>query len=465
MNDVSQSTVILKPAKAGQPFDFDVTIVGAGPVGLALAGWLARRSATRALKIALVDAREPEDSIADPRAIAVSHGSRMILEPLRWPADATAIHRIHVSQRGHFGRTLIDHGEHGLPALGYVLRYGSIVHGLAEAVHATSVHWFRSTSAAAPTQELDGVTLPIETAGVTRQLRTRILVNAEGGLFGDQKSSGRVAGKRAAKGASTSADRQVGHGAADDDNARSQAADSATKSADRQAGRDGEAARRAGGGVAETGTRDYGQTALVGTVTVSAPQPHVAWERFTSQGPIALLPMGGVRGADYALVWCCAPEEAARRAQLSDEDFLRELGAAFGDRMGRFTHIKGRASFPLGLNAVETLVNGHVVAIGNAAQTLHPVAGQGLNLGLRDAHALADALSAEGPTPLALATFAQRRALDRRMTIGATDTLARLFTIDFAPLAIMRGLALTALEFLPPVKTALARQMMFGQRR
>ncbi|NPT53418.1 UbiH/UbiF/VisC/COQ6 family ubiquinone biosynthesis hydroxylase [Paraburkholderia elongata] len=411
MNDVSQSTVILKPAASDHPFDFDVTIVGAGPVGLALAGWLARRSATQALKIALIDAREPEDSIADPRAIAVSHGSRMILEPLRWPADATAIQRIHVSQRGHFGRTLIDHSEHGLPALGYVLRYGAIVHGLAEAVHATSVHWFRSTSAAAPTQELDGVTLPIETAGVTRNLRTRILVNAEGGLFGDQKTAG-------------------------------------------------SAGRSAGGG-----TRDYGQTALVGTVSVSAPQPHVAWERFTSQGPIALLPMGGVRGANYALVWCCAPDEAARRAQLPDDEFLRELDAAFGNRMGRFTQIKGRASFPLGLNAVDTLVKGHVVAIGNAAQTLHPVAGQGLNLGLRDAHALADALSAEGPTPLALATFAQRRALDRRLTIGATDTLARLFTVDFPPLAALRGLALTALEFAPPVKTALARQMMFGQRR
>jgi 2-octaprenyl-6-methoxyphenol hydroxylase len=416
MNDLPQSTVILKPAVSDHPFDFDVTIVGAGPVGLALAGWLARRSATQTLKIALIDAREPEDSIADPRAIAVSHGSRMILEPLRWPADATAIQRIHVSQRGHFGRTLIDHSEHGLPALGYVLRYGSIVHGLAEAVHATSVHWFRSTSASAPTQELDGVTLPIETAGVTRLLRTRILVNAEGGLFGDQKSGKRAGGKP-------------------------------------------------GSLAGEGDTRDYAQTALVGTVSVSAPQPHVAWERFTSQGPIALLPMGGVRGADYALVWCCAPDEAARRSQLSDEDFLRELGAAFGSRMGRFTQIKGRASFPLGLTAVDTLVNGHVVAIGNAAQTLHPVAGQGLNLGLRDAHALADALSAEGPTPLALATFAQRRALDRRLTIGATDTLARLFTVDFPPLAALRGLALTALEFVPPVKTALARQMMFGQRR
>jgi 2-octaprenyl-6-methoxyphenol hydroxylase len=405
MNEVAQpSTDTPQDTQADAPFDFDVTIVGAGPVGLALAGWLARRSATQALSVALVDAREPEDAMSDPRAIAVSQGSRMILEPLRWPGDATAIRRIHVSQRGHFGRTLIDHTEHGLPALGYVLRYGSIVHSLAEAVHATPVHWFRSTAALQPVQADDGVTLPMENAHVARNLRTRILVSAEGGLYHEQPS---------------------GTGA----------------------------------------TRDYGQTALVGTVTLSAPQPHVAWERFTSEGPIALLPTGGVRGADYALVWCCSPEEAARRAQLSDDAFLVELGAAFGNRMGRFTQIKGRASFPLGLNAVDTLVKGRVVAIGNAAQTLHPVAGQGLNLGLRDAHALVDALAQHGATPVALAAFAARRALDRRLTIGATDTLARLFTIDFPPLATLRGLALTALEFVPPVKTALARQMMFGQRR
>ncbi|CAG4886177.1 UbiH/UbiF/VisC/COQ6 family ubiquinone biosynthesis hydroxylase [Paraburkholderia saeva] len=401
MNEVAQPSA--QPA-AESRFDFDVTIVGAGPVGLALAGWLARRSATRALSVALIDARDPDDAVSDPRAIAVSQGSRMILEPLRWPGDATTIQRIHVSQRGHFGRTVIDHAEHGLPALGYVLRYGSIVHALAEAVRETPVHWLRSTSALPSTQEHDGVTLPLESAHVKRTVRTRILVNAEGGLYHEQKS---------------------GSGA----------------------------------------TRDYGQTALVGTVTVSAPQPHVAWERFTPGGPIALLPMGGVRGADYALVWCCSPDEAARLAQLDDAAFLHALCAAFGDRMGAFTHIKGRASFPLGLNAVDTLVKGRVVAIGNAAQTLHPVAGQGLNLGLRDAHALVDALAQHGATPLALAAFAARRALDRRLTIGATDTLARLFTVDFPPLATLRGLALTALEFLPPVKTALARQMMFGQRR
>ncbi|MGF6241292.1 2-octaprenyl-6-methoxyphenol hydroxylase [Paraburkholderia sp. GAS38] len=413
MNDVSQPAGVPQPGSPDAadtpevPFDFDVAIVGAGPVGLALAGWLARRSATQALSIALIDARKPEDALGDPRAIAVSQGSRMILEPLRWPADATAIHRIHVSQRGQFGRTLIDHTEHGLPALGYVLRYGSIVQALAEAVRPTAVHWLQSTSAQAPVQEHDGVTLPVESAQGPRNLRTRILVNAEGGLFQEQQKKSGSAG----------------------------------------------------------GTRDYGQTALVGTVSVSAPRPHVAWERFTDQGPIALLPTGGARDADYALVWCCSPDEAARRAQLPDDAFLRELGTAFGDRMGRFTQIKGRAAFPLGLNALDTLVKGRVVAIGNAAQTLHPVAGQGLNLGLRDAHALADALSQHGATPLALAAFAQRRSLDRRLTIRSTDTLARLFTVDFPALAALRGLALTALEFVPPVKTALARQMMFGQRR
>ncbi|WP_206999207.1 UbiH/UbiF/VisC/COQ6 family ubiquinone biosynthesis hydroxylase [Trinickia mobilis] len=403
-------------AAAEQPFDFDVTIVGAGPVGLGLAAWLARRSATRALSIALVDAREPESASGDPRAIAVSQGSRMLLEPLAaWPADATAIERIHVSQRGHFGRTLIEHDEHELPALGYVARYGSIVNTLARAVRGTHVRWFTSTSALPPLRGHDSVTLPIENAQGARSLRTRVLVNAEGGVYHDQR-------------------------------------------------RTGSSLERADGGQAGS-TRDYKQTALVGTVTVSAPQPHVAWERFTSEGPIALLPMGGPRNADYSLVWCSDPDEAARRAQLPDAEFLAELGTAFGSRMGRFEAITGRASFPLGLNAVDMLVKGRIVAIGNAAQTLHPVAGQGLNLGLRDAHALADALSEFGATPLALASFAERRALDRRLTIGATDTLARLFTIDFAPLATLRGLALAALELMPAAKTALARQMMFGQRR
>ncbi|KND54571.1 2-octaprenyl-6-methoxyphenol hydroxylase [Candidatus Paraburkholderia kirkii] len=388
-------------------FDYDIAIVGAGSVGLALAGWLARRSATSRLSIALIDARTPDAAANDPRALALSHGSRVMLQPLGFPADATPIRRIHVSQRGHFGRTLIEHDEHELPELGYVVRYGSLVGVLADAVRASGVDWLTDTAALAPLQDHDGVSLPLQSASGKRTIRVKVLVNAEGGLY--QRK---------------------------DDDASS-----------------------------ERRSRDYGQTAVVGTVSVSDPQANVAWERFTREGPIALLPCGGQRHADYALVWCCSPDEAARRMQLDDDTFLAELGAAFGTRMGRFTRIAGRAAFPLGLSALDVLVDRRTVAIGNAAQTLHPVAGQGLNLGLRDALALTDALSADGPRPLALARFAQRRALDRRLTIGATDTLARIFTVDFAPLAAMRGLALTALEFLPPLKTALARQMMFGQRR
>lgn len=445
------------------PNEYDVIIVGAGPVGLALAGWLARRSATASLSVALVDAREPEDNAGDPRAIAVSQGSRTLLQALAWPQDATPIERIHVSQRGHFGRTLIDRHDYDLPALGYVARYGAIVQSLAHAVRGTGVQWLHHTQAHEPVVEHDGVTLPVQSAGVARTLRARILVNAEGGLYRTQTRHGAPR-------------HDENHGEAAADAAGEQAA-GASRAAPVEASSEANAAgtRKSAASHQEPGhtpkhspkrTRDYGQTALVGVVTVSAPQPHVAWERFTEEGPIALLPMGGVRGADYALVWCSAPVEAERRAQLSDADFLAELGAAFGARMGRFTQIHGRAAFPLGLNALDTLVSGHsrIAAVGNAAQTLHPVAGQGLNLGLRDAHALADALAQHGATPIALADFAGRRALDRRMTIGATDTLARLFTLDFAPLATLRGLALTALEFAPPLKSVLARQMMFGQR-
>ena len=384
--------------------DYDFAIVGAGPVGLALAGWLARRSATQHASIALIDAREPAASANDPRAIAVSHGSRVLLDTLAWPADATPIEHIHVSHRGHFGRTLIDRDEHDVAALGYVVRYGSLVQALAGAVRGTRVDWLTSTTARAPQQDVDGVTLTLDGPQGERTLRARVVINAEGGLFHEQQAD---AGKH---------------------------------------------------------RRDYGQTAIVGTVTVSAPRPNVAWERFTHEGPLALLPLGGPRQAEYALVWCCTPDEAARRAALPDDAFLRELGRAFGERMGDFVAIAGRASFPLGLTAAPTLVNGRVAIVGNAAQTLHPVAGQGLNLGLRDAHTLVDTLSAQGFEATALATFNARRALDRRFTIGATDTLARLFTIDSGPLPLLRGAALTALEFVPPLKKVIARQMMFGQR-
>jgi 2-octaprenyl-6-methoxyphenol hydroxylase len=219
--------------------------------------------------------------------------------------------------------------------------------------------------------------------------------------------------------------------------------------------------------------RDYDQSALVGLVEVENAASHQAWERFTSEGPLAVLPSH--YGSNILnLVWCGSPESSQQRLNLSDADFLLALQKEFGSRIGRFLKIQDRRLYALGLNYRKEITQGNEVWIGNAAQTLHPVAGQGLNLGLRDAYLLAETLaeifsnSEEEQTPHhlehALTRYAKSRKADRTTTIGLTDFMARVFTSNLLPIVIGRGLALTALQWLPPVKTALARQMMFGRR-
>ena len=219
--------------------------------------------------------------------------------------------------------------------------------------------------------------------------------------------------------------------------------------------------------------RDYGQSALVGLVEVENAVPNHAWERFTAEGPLAVLPSH--YGPNILnLVWCGSPESSEHRLQLNDADFLSELEKEFGSRVGRFLKIQDRRLYELGLNYRKEITKDNEVWIGNAAQTLHPVAGQGLNLGLRDAFLLAEKLvgifsgSSEDQSPAdiqnALQNYAQSRKIDRATTIGLTDFMARIFTSNLAPVVVARGLALSALQWLPPVKTALARQMMFGRR-
>ncbi len=390
--------------------DFDLIIVGGGPVALALVGWLTQRSATRALSVALIDASPATEVKHDPRVLALSHGSRILLEPLAWPLSATPIKHIHISRRGQCGRTLLDHDEYNLPALGYVLRYGTLLEALSQAVKTTgNLHRFSATTAGSPTRQADHVTLPIKNAQGTHLLRTQLLINAQGGPF---------------------------------------AASPVTPDAPPR--------RR---------TRSYMQAALVGTVSASMPRPNVAWERFTHEGPLALLPLGGAHKASYAFVWCCQPEQAQRRLSLTDEEFAAELNTAFGQKMGHLSVIDKRHLIPLALNALETLVEDRIVAIGNAAQTLHPVAGQGLNLGLRDAYTLVETLGQFGVTPLALTTFAKRRRPDRQLTISLTDKLARIFTSEYDFLGGARSQALTALSCVPLFKAILARHMLFGRRR
>ncbi len=208
-------------------------------------------------------------------------------------------------------------------------------------------------------------------------------------------------------------------------------------------------------------SRDYEQTAVIARVTSDAPIAHRAFERFTDEGPLALLPEDGPDGHQYALVWCVRPERAGTILDLDDTRFLQQLGEAFGARLGTFTKVSPRVAFPLGLNA-EARATARTVAIGNAAQTLHPVAGQGLNLGLRDAAVLARQL-ARGATSAAIGRFLEERAQDRQLTIGLTDTMARVFTVS-KPLQPLLGLGLAALDLAKPARTLLADLMMFGRR-
>ena len=384
---------------------YDILIQGGGPVGLACAAWCLQKYP--AAKLILVD-RNPFDdsdlSSADSRGIALSHGSKLLLDTINaWPTECADIHRVHVSQAGRFGRALMTREELGQDALGHIIRYRDIHLALRKALRAIQIKLNQAESHFS-WLHIDNDTEPLN-------IKAKCIVHAEGGLFKKQDW-------------------------------------------------------------VESG-RDYDQSALVGLVEVENAAPHQAWERFTSEGPLAVLPSHYGNNI-LNLVWCGSPGSSEQRLNLSDADFLVALQKEFGSRIGRFLKIQDRRLYALGLNYRKEITQGNEVWIGNAAQTLHPVAGQGLNLGLRDAYLLAEILaevfsnSEEEQTPhhigQALEKYAKSRKADRITTIGLTDFMARVFTSNLLPIVIGRGLALTALQWLPPIKTALARQMMFGRR-
>ena len=379
--------------------DFDIAVCGAGPVGLALCTLLVRNGVPAA-RIVLIDGKTLAASVADPRTIALSAGSRQLLEQIgAWPVACDPIREIHVSRRGHFGRTLLTGSELGVPELGHVCRYGALVERLAACATAAGVEARRPLRVTdvdeRSEQDGDLVRIALD-SGMT--LRAQFLVQAEGGLFGEQEN-------------------------------RSQ-------------------------------SRDYRQTAIISHVQCTAKVAGRAFERFTDEGPLALLP----QEQGYALVWCMRPERAQALMQLDDPAFLAELQLTFGERVGRFTRVAHRHEFPLGLNAHPAQTR-RTVAIGNAAQTLHPVAGQGLNLGLRDAAVLADLLARDLSIE-SLARFTDARQRDRRLTIRLTDGMARLFAggADRNLLQSVLGAGLGLIDATAPAKRMLAGQMMFGWR-
>lgn len=339
----------------------DVLIRGAGPVGCALA--LALRGSN--LRVALLDPRSPAQAF---HPIALSHGSRLILERLGvWQGlSATPIEQVRVTQSGAFGRTRLEASEAGVPALGYVTDYASLVAAM-RALLAGEI--------------------------VSEETPARCVVHAEG-----------------------------------------TAADAIEK--------------------------PYRQSALVALIDTVPAAGATAFERFTAEGPLALLPYEG----RYALIWTASPGRAGELASLEAQQFLAALARAAGAEPGVPVAAGQRSVRPLFLRVRPTRLAPRAVYIGNAAQTLHPVAGQGLNLGLRDAWQLARVLAqaADPGDAQLLARYAARRRLDAASTIGVTHWLAAGFTGSNGAARAARGLALTALDALPFARRFFARRMIYG---
>ncbi|WP_301101786.1 FAD-dependent monooxygenase [Propionivibrio sp.] len=379
--------------------DTDVLIIGAGPVGMALALSLADST----LRVLLIDARRRDAWADDPRALALAHGSQQLLEGLHaWNARAgTAISEIHVSQRGGFGRTLLTAKDYGAPALGYVMPYRDLAAALAARIAPGQLisECVVDSIETGSKMSKDQITATLAHQGAAMRITAKLIVHAEGTPEGNP----------------------------------------------------------------DIRVRDYHQHAIVAQARPASPHHNRAWERFTPDGPLALLPLG----QDYSVVFTAPADKAARLLAYSDEAFLAALREQFGKRLD-FVSCGPRSGFPLALRVRSQITRPRQVWIGNCAQTLHPVSGQGFNLGLRDAIELATALLDHGPddagNTTALAAYARGRRIDRRYSMAFTDSIVRLFSNDLAPLRCARGLGLLALDLYPPLRHFVAKRMIWGAR-
>ncbi len=383
-----------------------VIIVGGGPVGSILALALQQKK----IAFSMLEARAKAASHSDTRALALSHGSRLILEKLGiWQAveaKATVINAIHISQRGGLGRTKLNAADHNLPAVGYVLPYGALTQALDGALDTEQVLYEAEVTKVKPRESSSEVIFNQQCK--SQMLASILLVVADGG-----RNLSEIDGI-----------------------------------------------------IKET--KEYGHDALVSKVTAELPHNNIAYERFTPSGPMALLPNGGRKESnEFSLVWTGEKANIDALLQLDDSSFLTQLHEAFGDRIGKFLSIEKRISFPLKLSTLKSATAPHLVVIGNAAQTMHPVAGQGFNVGMRDAWTLADLIS---NTPqidlggaLMLATYNKQRSRDTRGGILFTDLLVNVFSNNVLGLGAMRGAGLGLLELLKPAKNMLVSKMSFGK--
>ncbi len=381
----------------------DVAIIGGGLVGASLA--LALADSGRSML--LVESTAPDSgaqSSFDDRTTALGNASRRIFQALQvWPAIATraaAIRTIHVSDAGRFGFARLRADEQGIEAFGYVVTnsvIGAALWGRIATLHSLTLRVPARPEAVHITPEGVRLTIASET-GAREEFNARVVVAADGA----------------------------------------------------------QSTVRAAAGI-EADVEDYAQVAIVTHVTTDRPQDGTAYERFTPSGPLAVLPL---YDGSHGVVWATRPDRSAALLSLSEDDFLGELQSEFGWRAGQFRRAGRRTSYPLKLSRATTTTATRTVLVGNAAQALHPVAGQGFNLGLRDAAILAEVLAndrGDAGSPSLLHRFAEWRAADRSGVVRFTDRLVRLFGDSRPGVGAFRNLGLLLFDLTPPAKSALAR--------
>ncbi|MBU0499759.1 MAG: 2-octaprenyl-6-methoxyphenyl hydroxylase [Gammaproteobacteria bacterium] len=388
--------------------EFDIAIVGGGMNGAALALALSGSG----LSVAMIETLALDAGYRpsyDDRGIALAHGTARILKNIGvWDhlrPNAEPIRRIHVSDRGHFGFTHLDAAEEGVAALGYVATAHAIGAALATGLKSTEgLRLFCPATLERFTIGADRVELSLRQQGQSLPMGARLLVAADG------------------------AESPI----------RSQLAIPVRE-------------------------WNYGHHALIANLTPALPHRGVAYERFTDSGPLAALPLPGNR---CAIVWTALDQQVDEIMGLDDEAFLARLEQRFGQRLGRFGKLGARAAYPLKMRQVREHYRPRALIIGNAAHTVHPIAGQGFNLGIRDVALLAELLidaARAGSDPGAealLQAYAAGRDRDQQAVTLATDLLARLFSNPLPPLRIARDLGMLAIDLLPGATHLLARRAM-----
>ena len=384
------------------PHAYDVAIVGGGLVGASLA--LALAGAAR--RVLLIEGVAPDASAQpsfDERTTALGNASRRIFEGLGVWADlapaAAPIRAIHVSDAGHFGAARLAAEAQQVEAFGYVITNRDIGAALWRALRSAATVTLRVPARVTAVEVApDGAAVTVQDgAGNDEVVTARLLVAADGA----------------------------------------------------------QSLVRAATGI-DSAVADYGQVAITAAVAADRPNDGTAYERFTPDGPVAVLPL---HSGGYGTVWACSEQQAAHLLALDDAAYLAALQARFGWRIGRLRRVGTRASYPLRLSRAAATVGVRTVLIGNAAQGLHPVAGQGFNLGLRDAALLAEHIAAapDPGDPELLARYSRARAADRGGVVRFTDTLVRVFGSRLPGISVLRDLGLVLFDLSPPAKRALAR--------